>query len=88
MGGGPFCLLSYQAMREAVDVMSVHFRPPDRASVLVRSDVPAVVRLQLSTGMDSGGSLAVALWANEVGLGPAQLGAQSSRLGGCSAFGR
>lgn len=80
MGGSPFCLLSYQAVREDVDVVSVHFRPPDRASVLVQSDVPAVMRLQLSTGMDSGGSLTIALWANEVGLGSAQLTAQSSRL--------
>ncbi|XP_070267778.1 post-GPI attachment to proteins factor 6-like [Myotis yumanensis] len=65
VGGGPFCLLSYQAVREDVDVVSVHFRPPDGASVLVQSDVPAVMRLQLRTGMDSGGSLTIALWANE-----------------------
>lgn len=87
VGNNPFCLLSYQAMREDIDVMSVYFRPPDRASVPVRSDMPAVVWLQLSTGMDSGGSLTITLWANEVGLYPAQLGGQSSRLRGCSAFG-
>ncbi|XP_036316183.1 post-GPI attachment to proteins factor 6 isoform X1 [Pipistrellus kuhlii] len=64
-GGGPFCLLSYQVMREDVDVLSVHFRPLDRASVLVQSDTPSVMRLHLNTGMDSGGSLTVSLWANK-----------------------
>ncbi|XP_059548501.1 post-GPI attachment to proteins factor 6 isoform X1 [Myotis daubentonii] len=65
VGGGPFCLLSYQVMREDMDVVSVHFRPLDRVSVLVRSDVPSVMRLHLNTGMDSGGSLTISLWANK-----------------------
>lgn len=65
VGGGPFCLLSYQVMREDVDVVSVHFRPLDRVSVLVQSDMPSVMRLHLNTGMDSGGSLTISLWANK-----------------------
>ncbi|XP_066239154.1 post-GPI attachment to proteins factor 6 isoform X2 [Saccopteryx leptura] len=64
-GGGPFCLRNYQVMREDVDVMSVHFRPLDRVSVRVHSDMPSVMRLNLNTGMDSGGSLTIALWANQ-----------------------
>lgn len=65
-GGGPFCLRGYQVSREYMDVLSVHFRPLDRVAVLVQSDMPSVMRLQLNTGMDSGGSLAVSLWANQV----------------------
>lgn len=64
-GGGPFCLRGYQVSREYMDVLSVHFRPLDRVAVLVQSDMPSVMRLQLNTGMDSGGSLAVSLWANQ-----------------------
>lgn len=61
-------------MREDVDVLSVHFRPLERASVLVQSDMPSVMRLHLNTGMDSGGSLTISLWANKVRPhGPAQL---------------
>ncbi|XP_036134622.1 post-GPI attachment to proteins factor 6-like [Molossus molossus] len=65
VGGGPFCLRGYQVTREYMDVLSVHFRPLDRVSVLVQSDMPSVMRLQLDTGMDSGGSLVVSLWANQ-----------------------
>ncbi|XP_066131533.1 post-GPI attachment to proteins factor 6 isoform X2 [Saccopteryx bilineata] len=64
-GGGPFCLRNYQVLREDVDVMSVHFRPLDRVSVRVQSDMPSVMRLSLNTGMDSGGSLTIALCANQ-----------------------
>lgn len=64
----PFCLMSYQVMREDVDVVSVHFRPLDRVSVRVQSDLPSVMRLHLNTGMDSGGSLTISLWANKVPL--------------------
>ena len=66
MGGGPFCLMNYQVMREDTDVVSVHFRPLDRVSLLVQSDMPSVMQLQLNTGMDSGGSLTISLWANKV----------------------
>lgn len=65
VGGGPFCLMSYQVMREDMDVVSVHFRPLDRVSVRVQSDMPSVMRLHLNTGMDSGGSLTISLWANK-----------------------
>lgn len=65
VGGGPFCLMNYQVMREDTDVVSVHFRPLDRVSVLVQSDMPSVMRLQLNTAMDSGGSLTISLWANK-----------------------
>lgn len=68
MGGGSFCLRNYQVMREDMDVMSVHFKPLDRVSVLVQSDMPSVMRLNLNTGMDSGGSLTISLWANKVPL--------------------
>lgn len=67
-GGGPFCLMSYQVMREDMDVVSVHFRPLDRVSVLVQSDMPSVMQLHLNTGMDSGGTLIISLWANKVPL--------------------
>lgn len=65
MGGGPFCLVNYQVMREDMDVVSVHFRPMDRVSVPVHSVMPSVMRLYLNTGMDSGGSLTISLWANK-----------------------
>lgn len=82
VGGGPFCLVNYQVMREDMDVVSVHFRPMDRVSVPVHSVMPSVMRLYLNTGMDSGGSLTISLWANKVPLSvstswPAQLRAQT-----------
>lgn len=79
LGNGPFCLMSYAVTREDVDVVSVRFRPLDRVLVLVQSDTPSVMQLYLNTGMDSGGSLTISLWANQVlclqvPCGPAQLG--------------
>lgn len=68
MGGGPFCLVSYPVIREDMDVVSVRFWPADRVSVLVRPATPSVMRLYLSTGMDSGGSLTISLQANKVPL--------------------
>nr|KAF6491307.1 hypothetical protein HJG59_018478 [Molossus molossus] len=65
VGGSPFCLRSYQVMREDMDVVFVHFWPLNRVSVLVQSDMPSVMRLQLNTGMDSGGSLTISLWVNK-----------------------
>lgn len=51
-----------------MDVVSVRFRPVDRASLLVRPAVPSVLQLHLNTGMDSGGALTVSLQANQVPL--------------------
>ncbi|XP_070423339.1 post-GPI attachment to proteins factor 6 isoform X2 [Equus przewalskii] len=65
LGNGPFCLMSYAVTREDVDVVSVRFRPLDRVLVLVQSDTPSVMQLYLNTGMDSGGSLTISLWANQ-----------------------
>lgn len=44
MGGGPFCLMSYQIMQEDMDVVSVYFKSLDRVSVLVQSDMPSVTQ--------------------------------------------
>lgn len=49
-----------------MDVVSVRFRPLDRASVLVQSDMPSVMKLHLNTGMDSGGSLSISVSVNQV----------------------
>ncbi|XP_070341440.1 post-GPI attachment to proteins factor 6 isoform X3 [Equus asinus] len=65
LDNGPFCLMSYAVTREDVDVVSVRFRPLDRVLVLVQSDTPSVMQLYLNTGMDSGGSLTISLWANQ-----------------------
>ncbi|KAG8508957.1 Post-GPI attachment to proteins factor 6 [Galemys pyrenaicus] len=62
--GSP-CFFSHPAVREDVDVLSVRLRPLDRLSVLAGPWVPTVVRLPLGSGMDSGGSLTVSLWANK-----------------------
>ncbi|XP_037363740.1 post-GPI attachment to proteins factor 6, partial [Talpa occidentalis] len=67
-GPGPHgdpCFLGLPATREDVDVLSVRFRPLDGLLVPARPGVPTVVRLPLSSGMDSGGSLSVSLWANK-----------------------
>nr|XP_035939398.1 post-GPI attachment to proteins factor 6 isoform X2 [Halichoerus grypus] len=68
VGGGPFCLVSYPVIREDMDVVSVRFWPADRVSVLVRPATPSVMRLYLSTGMDSGGSLTISLQANKTAI--------------------
>ncbi|XP_077931166.1 post-GPI attachment to proteins factor 6 isoform X2 [Halichoerus grypus] len=68
VGGGPFCLVSYAVIREDMDVVSVRFWPADRVSVLVRPATPSVMRLYLSTGMDSGGSLTISLQANKTAI--------------------
>nr|XP_039334269.1 post-GPI attachment to proteins factor 6 isoform X2 [Saimiri boliviensis boliviensis] len=65
VGGGPFCLRNHPVTREDTDVVSAHFQPLDRLSVTVRADTPSVLRLRLNTGMDSGGSLTISLWANK-----------------------
>ncbi|XP_059934793.1 post-GPI attachment to proteins factor 6 isoform X4 [Mesoplodon densirostris] len=65
VGGGPFCLRSFPVLREDVDVVSVRFQPLDRVSVLVQSDMPSVMRLNLNTGMDSGGSLTISMRVNK-----------------------
>uniref|UniRef100_A0A8C9DTK0 Post-GPI attachment to proteins 6 n=1 Tax=Prolemur simus TaxID=1328070 RepID=A0A8C9DTK0_PROSS len=64
-GGGPFCLLSYQVIREDFDLLSVHFQPLDRVSMTAHLDTPSVMRLHLNTGMDSGGSLTISLRTNK-----------------------
>lgn len=74
---GPPCLLSHPVTREDVDVLSVRFRPLDGPSVLVRPGAPAVLRLPLATGADSGGSLVVALRANESAI------AQDAQVAAC-----
>ncbi|XP_004403139.1 PREDICTED: transmembrane protein 8A [Odobenus rosmarus divergens] len=66
--GGHFCLMSYPVIREDTDVVSVRFWPADRVPVLVRSATPSVMRLYLSTGMDSGGSLTISLQANKTAI--------------------
>lgn len=66
VGGGSFCLRSFPVLREDVDVVSVRFQPLDRVSVLVQSDMPSVMRLNLNTGMDSGGSLTISMRVNKV----------------------
>ncbi|XP_012593255.1 post-GPI attachment to proteins factor 6 isoform X2 [Microcebus murinus] len=71
--GGPFCLLSYPVIREDLDVVSVRFQPLDRVRVTVRSDTPSVMRLRLNTGMDSGGSLTIALRTNQTKIGNSTL---------------
>ncbi|XP_058892333.1 post-GPI attachment to proteins factor 6 isoform X4 [Kogia breviceps] len=68
MGGGPFCLRSFPVLREDVDVVSVRFQPLDRVSVLVQSDMPSVMRLNLNTGMDSGGSLTISMRVNKTAI--------------------
>lgn len=65
-GSGPFCLRSFPVLREDMDVVSVRFRPLDRVSVLVQSDMPSVMQLYLNTGMDSGGSLSISVNINQV----------------------
>ncbi|XP_069342485.1 post-GPI attachment to proteins factor 6 [Eulemur rufifrons] len=64
-GGGPFCLLSYQVIREDFDLLSVHFQPLERVSMTAHLDTPSVMRLHLNTGMDSGGSLTISLRTNK-----------------------
>ncbi|OWK11043.1 TMEM8A, partial [Cervus elaphus hippelaphus] len=64
-GSGPFCLRSFPVLREDMDVVSVRFRPLDRVSVLVQSDMPSVMQLYLNTGMDSGGSLSISVNINQ-----------------------
>ncbi|XP_028340064.1 post-GPI attachment to proteins factor 6 isoform X5 [Physeter macrocephalus] len=68
MVGGPFCLRSFPVLREDVDVVSVRFQPLDRVSVLVQSDMPSVMRLNLNTGMDSGGSLTISMRVNKTAI--------------------
>lgn len=63
--GGLFCFVNIPIVREDVDVVSVRFQPLDRLPVLVRLDMPSVLRLPLSTGMDSGGSLTISLRTNK-----------------------
>ncbi|XP_054993086.1 post-GPI attachment to proteins factor 6 isoform X2 [Sorex araneus] len=63
--GALFCFVNIPVTREDVDVVSVRFQPLDRLPVLVRPDVPSVLRLPLHTGMDSGGSLTISLRANK-----------------------
>ncbi|XP_004705828.1 post-GPI attachment to proteins factor 6 [Echinops telfairi] len=65
LGSGGASLLNYPMLREDVDMLGVRFRPLDRASVLVQSEMPSVLRLYLNTGMDSGGSLTITLLANK-----------------------
>ena len=65
-GSGAFCFRSFPILREDMDVVSVRFRPLDRASVLVQSDMPSVMKLHLNTGMDSGGSLSISVSVNQV----------------------
>uniref|UniRef100_A0A452FNY6 Post-GPI attachment to proteins 6 n=1 Tax=Capra hircus TaxID=9925 RepID=A0A452FNY6_CAPHI len=64
-GSGPFCFRSFPILREDMDVVSVRFRPLDRISVLVQSDMPSVMQLHLNTGMDSGGSLSISVSINQ-----------------------
>uniref|UniRef100_A0A8B9XH92 Post-GPI attachment to proteins 6 n=1 Tax=Bos mutus grunniens TaxID=30521 RepID=A0A8B9XH92_BOSMU len=64
-GSGTFCFRSFPILREDMDVVSVRFRPLDRASVLVQSDMPSVMKLHLNTGMDSGGSLSISVSVNQ-----------------------
>ncbi|XP_005224464.1 post-GPI attachment to proteins factor 6 isoform X1 [Bos indicus] len=64
-GSGAFCFRSFPILREDMDVVSVRFRPLDRASVLVQSDMPSVMKLHLNTGMDSGGSLSISVSVNQ-----------------------
>nr|XP_033696456.1 post-GPI attachment to proteins factor 6 isoform X4 [Tursiops truncatus] len=68
VGGGSFCLRSFPVLREDVDVVSVRFQPLDRVSVLVQSDMPSVMRLNLNTGMDSGGSLTISMRVNKTAI--------------------
>uniref|UniRef100_A0A452FP59 Post-GPI attachment to proteins 6 n=1 Tax=Capra hircus TaxID=9925 RepID=A0A452FP59_CAPHI len=68
-GSGPFCFRSFPILREDMDVVSVRFRPLDRISVLVQSDMPSVMQLHLNTGMDSGGSLSISVSAPSPGTG-------------------
>nr|XP_030728214.1 post-GPI attachment to proteins factor 6 isoform X4 [Globicephala melas] len=68
VGGGSFCLRSFPVLREDVDVVSVRFQPLDRVSVLVQSDMPSVMQLNLNTGMDSGGSLTISMRVNKTAI--------------------
>uniref|UniRef100_A0A8C9BHH6 Post-GPI attachment to proteins 6 n=1 Tax=Phocoena sinus TaxID=42100 RepID=A0A8C9BHH6_PHOSS len=68
VGGGSFCLRSFPVLREDVDVVSVRFQPLDRVSVVVQSDMPSVMRLNLNTGMDSGGSLTISMRVNKTAI--------------------
>ncbi|XP_037670040.1 post-GPI attachment to proteins factor 6 isoform X2 [Choloepus didactylus] len=62
---GISCLLSYPVVREDTDVTSARFRPLDRVAVAVQPGLPTVLRLRLSLGTDSGGSLTISLRANK-----------------------
>nr|KAF6491305.1 hypothetical protein HJG59_018478 [Molossus molossus] len=75
----PTCAYTFQPDMLVVRVVEVSILEPNipfpqtllfhpsylKVSVLVQSDMPSVMRLQLNTGMDSGGSLTISLWVNK-----------------------
>ncbi|XP_038676340.1 post-GPI attachment to proteins factor 6 isoform X2 [Scyliorhinus canicula] len=65
---GKSCFRNQPVLREAVDVVSVRFYVLNGPDVLVRSEYPIILLLNLNTGRDNGGTIMLDLQLNKTSL--------------------